>query len=380
MSISIKTEPDDTAQADTPQEGTFPEAAVSDKRLVEGESSLAFPTTTALQDSGAGPSALPTKPQPKRLRKVDLPEELKTRDLDWFKSNQNLVPTTEESIASSGEADASVGAPTLSPRKKTARIVPSRRLPRRVPLEVALDVAESMSTTFSPAAEVPVGISGSSPELSTEAEKMEDTSAAMDIDEQGFSSGIIDPAAEHPIVENDRDRSQPTLHRWTLTLRLSQRTQLPNSVAHTLPDTMVNGVESNVFLADEHSSLDVPLSESAGISGTNLLPPPVPHRDTATTIPDTQNTTDPHSPSMGFRTQREPPSQVAQELTSAEHRSSVDRSAEPDHAPRAVCISLACYRLPELFSTIKLENDPRLFTPMGSLNLIACKPRRSGIC
>lgn len=105
-------------------------------------------------------SSIPSKPQPKRARKAELSDELVARDLDWFKSNQAPPIVNEDRGAASSKAGESSPAlasdtahilgPSLSPKRKTARMVPSRRLPRRIPLDVAQEMKSGVYTSTLP--------------------------------------------------------------------------------------------------------------------------------------------------------------------------------------------------------------------------------------
>ncbi|KIK78149.1 hypothetical protein PAXRUDRAFT_342208 [Paxillus rubicundulus Ve08.2h10] len=257
-SLSIKNEPDETPQVGPPQASSPAEAAVSAKRPHDAESPLALHTTSALRDPGAVvPPPVQAKPQPKRLRKAELPDELIARDLDWFKSNQNSVPANEEPNASLSQVGESSTVPLAdqllvaaippSPRKETARMVPSRRLLRRVlafgntpevvesvitsvspptsepptqngfiglsteageagdaPTTLILDnapeVVESVFTSVPPPTAEPPTQNGSTG-LSSEADKVKDTFTAIDGGEPNPSSEIIDPVVQPPTVD-----------------------------------------------------------------------------------------------------------------------------------------------------------------------------------
>ncbi|KAF9220395.1 hypothetical protein BS17DRAFT_820681 [Gyrodon lividus] len=445
-SASIKTESYDTTQVGAPQASSSAEA-VSVTRPPDVEPSLAFPTISALQYSGAsGASAVLTKPQPKRQRKAELPEELKARDLDWFKSIQSSLPAHEEPSASSSQAGGSssispgdqpsVNAPSPSPKRKTARMVPSRRLPRRaLPLEVPPEVAECVTTSVlpPPATELSAEISGSTG-LSIKADEIEDTFAAMDVDEQNPSPEV---EAQPPTVGNSEEGNAPddpahdishykdppqpdppsvappSTEPPSIALLSAEpqpiiadplpinvdppapaEPQILKTTAYAPPATTENTMESSLASNVEPSPFDTLPPESADISGANAPPPTVLRRDMAVPAPDTENTANPPL-STNFRITRKSPSQVPQGLADASRRKFggnmvvmyglqgkpftsthnielnlsdplfsnilkwVNRKIEPHLAARGVCISLACYRLPELFATIKSGSNER---------------------
>ncbi|KIJ13133.1 hypothetical protein PAXINDRAFT_100842 [Paxillus involutus ATCC 200175] len=368
-SLIIKSEPDETSQVGPPQASSSAEAAVSVKRPHQAEPSPASHTISALQDpSAAVPPAVQAKPQPKRLRKVDLPDELIARDLDWFKSNQNSVPANEEpntSLSQVGESPTipsadqpPVAATSPSPKKKTARMVPSRRLPRRVlAFENAPEVAESDITSASPPTAEPPTQDGSTG-LSTEADEAEDTSIAMDVDEPNPSSETIDlaqpptvrsfeegnapddavqdtsyhinpvqsgspsaalPSPSPPSIPLPQEELQaipddlPLMDVDSPAPTVNAEPQIPEPTARALPKTTENGIDA---LGVEHSGHDTVPSESACVSG----PFTVPQRETATPPPGTENNADPLALNTNFRIMRELPTQVPQELADASHR------------------------------------------------------------
>ncbi|KIJ60334.1 hypothetical protein HYDPIDRAFT_32302 [Hydnomerulius pinastri MD-312] len=201
MSLNIKREPVDVEQHIMPQACASTSLA---QHSPETKHNLSSPTTTAPPDLST--SSASVKPQPKRLRKAELSEELKARDLDWFKSKQNIALPAGEPIAmaSTSQAGESSTAPlgnqppaivsSPSPKKKTARMVPSR-FPRRVlPPEVAQEMAESTSKSTSPplVTEPPVETSVSAG-TSKDADGIKDKPSAMDIDAQNHWPVQADP-------------------------------------------------------------------------------------------------------------------------------------------------------------------------------------------
>ena len=153
--------PDVSVHVDSPR-ARIPSDVVSDP--TDANPPLVSPV--APQELGENiSSSIPPKPQPKRARRAELPEELIARDLDWFKSNQALAIVNKDPGASSSKAVES--SPVLasqavhrspSPKKKTARMVPSRRLPRRITLDAAQEEKPDISPSTLPlTSEPPAG-------------------------------------------------------------------------------------------------------------------------------------------------------------------------------------------------------------------------------
>jgi hypothetical protein len=154
----VKAVPDVSVHVDAPQARNSSQVA-SDQ--TDANLSLVSPVTNIPQELSENiPSSIPSKPQPRRARRAELPQELIARDLDWFKSNQALATVNKDSGASSskaGESSPALGSDTAnilgwspSPKKKTARMVPSRRLPRRIPLDAAQEVKSGVSASALP--------------------------------------------------------------------------------------------------------------------------------------------------------------------------------------------------------------------------------------
>lgn len=161
MPSAAKESLDGTIQTDSPQTRNPSQAASPDQ--IEAILSVASPVTSTLQNPGENISlTVPSKPQPKRVRRAALSEEIIARDFDYyFKSIQSSAVVNEDPTASSkaGESSPALASDALhvptrspSPKKKTARMVPSRRLPRRITLDVTQGVESGVSTSTLPSA------------------------------------------------------------------------------------------------------------------------------------------------------------------------------------------------------------------------------------
>ena len=175
---------DGSTHVDLPQGHNSSEAASAGQR--EAAPSLASHTTNTPQHSGENVSpTVPSKPQPKRVRRAELSEELIARDLNWFKANQNPQMVKKDHNTSS--PNVSEASPTMLsdaphvpgqspwPKKKTFRMVPSRRIPRRVPLHTTQEVESGVS------ASEPLAEKGES------CENAREVPTPMDVDEQNPS-------------------------------------------------------------------------------------------------------------------------------------------------------------------------------------------------
>lgn len=192
-------------------------------RQTDASTSLASSVTSIPQQLRENISpTLPSKPQPKRVRVAKLSEEIIARDLDWFKSNQAPGTGNEEPSASLSKADESspvlvfdtAHTPGRSPslKKKTPRIVPARRLPRRI----------------SPDAAGIAGVSTSELPLSSEPlteEAFEDVSA----NEQKPSPERTGPDARSVAITESLDMQQVPPH------------ELPSSESPLLKTPFLNG-------------------------------------------------------------------------------------------------------------------------------------------
>lgn len=204
MPVAAEGDPDDTIHVDPPQARNPSEVASSDR--VEAIPSFASPVTNTPQGPGENiPPTVPSKPQPKRARRGELPEELIARDLDWFKSTQSSAIVNNDPGASSskvGESSPALASDTRQsplPKKKTFRMVPSRRLPRRIPLDATQGVKSGISTsTLLPASE-PLAEKGGS------CENAQDIAIQMDVDEHNPSLERLESDARSAAVPEARN-------------------------------------------------------------------------------------------------------------------------------------------------------------------------------
>lgn len=206
VSSAVKAIPDEFVHDDTPQARNPSEVASQDQ--IGAIPSLASGVINSSHDLAENTSStIPSKPQPKRGRRAELSEELIARDLDWFKSNQGIVVVNQDPSTSSSKANESslvlvsdithIPGQSPSPKKKTARMVPSRRLPRRISLNVAQEVESSVSASASPPCV--------SAEKAGSYENPEDVSVQMDVDERNPSLEIIDSNACFAAIPEARD-------------------------------------------------------------------------------------------------------------------------------------------------------------------------------
>ncbi|KAG8213482.1 hypothetical protein J3R82DRAFT_12020 [Butyriboletus roseoflavus] len=182
---AVKAIPDGSIHDDTPRAHDPSEVASSGQ--INANLPLVSPSTNTPQELSENiPPTIPPKPQPKRTRRAELSEELIARDLDWFKSNQAVVkedPSVSSSIVTESSPALASDTPhlprlSLSQKKKTARMVPSRRLPRRLPLNATQEVESGVSASALPPSELSAEEVGSF-------ENAEDVQ--MDVDEQNPS-------------------------------------------------------------------------------------------------------------------------------------------------------------------------------------------------
>lgn len=193
---------DDAPQAHNPSE-------VASSGQLKAIPSIAPAVTNTPQDHSENISqTIPSRPQPKRARRAELSEDLIARDLDWFKSNQGIAVVNEDPGASLSKANESspalasdtphIPGPSPSLKKKTARMVPSRRLPRRI----SLDAAPGAESGVSPSALPPPKPSA---EKAGSFEKIEDASVQMDVDEQKPSLERMNSDARSAAISEARD-------------------------------------------------------------------------------------------------------------------------------------------------------------------------------
>ena len=229
--------------------------------------------------------SIPSRPQPKRVRKAELPDDLIARDLDWFKSSQASIIVTEDLGASSSKVDETspslasdtVHVPGWSPslKKKTARMVPSRRLPRRVS-DVVQEAESGADGSVLPPASEP----------SAEENRSFDNAKEASVHEQkpyleGMESDA--PIAAIPEVYDTRVSPQlvvssnepPIKPEIPQTDYLQQLPSVDGSLLYSdsaifhhpsspLPDTKLDGLESMDISASELSSEAFP-SEPPGV-------------------------------------------------------------------------------------------------------------------
>jgi hypothetical protein len=278
---AVQAVPDGSVQVDAPR---APDVA---SVQTDANLPLASPVTNAPQQPGPNTSpSIPSRHQPKRARRAELSEELIARDLHWFKSNHAPAVVSEDLDASSAKADDSASAlasdtahvlgrsPSL--KKKTARMVPSRRLPRRISLDAAQRVESGVSASaFPPASEPPAGETRSSEGVSIQngheqkpsLERMEsDTrSAARDVqdvslrEELSFATSPSEPPIKAEIPQTGHRHQPPSVKAPSLNgeSAISPRPSTPP------PDT-IDGIESMDISASDLGSERV-ASEPPGI-------------------------------------------------------------------------------------------------------------------
>ncbi|KAH0832837.1 hypothetical protein J3R83DRAFT_11764 [Lanmaoa asiatica] len=409
---AVKAVPDGSVHEDTSQERDSSEVASSGQNLAIP--SLASPVTNTPQDPDENISpTIPFKPQLKRARRAELSEELKARDLDWFKSNQGIAAVNEDPIASTSKASES--SPALvsdtphilsSPKKKTARMVPSRRLPRRIPLDAAQEVESGVSAS---------GLPSKGGEKAGSSKNAEGFSVQMDVDEQNphsermesdaRSTAILEacdvqkipwhevsptpklqlalapsngppikpeipqidhqsPSDEPPFLNSESPISarqsaalpKPTLDRMksmgTSTSELHSESFLPETPAPQSPrmlqlrspilPPLVNAFEPPLDLKFRISQIWSGQPQQLGMDASQRR-----FDEEMTVIHSTQGKPFTHTHMIDISLNQSISSKISKW---------VNRKFHPSEASQGVCISLACYRLPEFFDKIKLES------------------------
>ena len=251
----VKTAPDGSAHADAPRVRTLTE-------IVPGQTDT-NPPLASPQERGENTSpSIPSKPQPKRARrtKLSLSEELVARDLDWFKSNQVSVvnedsskATLSPSVPTSDTAQIPQRSPT--PKKKTARMVPSRRFPRRVSLDAAQHVDGQQS--------------------SLETAESDARSATMQTAEIWPHGELPSPGPEPPLATASSNEP-PTILEIPQTAHQSPSVRAPmlnGGSPRPLPETMPENMESMDISTSDSGSEGM---SSGPYRRTKSSPPPSP--------------------------------------------------------------------------------------------------------
>ncbi|KAI9568165.1 hypothetical protein HD554DRAFT_2100326 [Boletus coccyginus] len=370
-----------------------PSEVASDQ--IDANSSLASPIMNSPHDLRGNISSIPSKPQPKRARKAELSDELVARDLDWFKSNQAPPIVNEDHGAASSKAGESSPAlasdtahilgPSLSPKRKTARMVPSRRLPRRIPLDVAQEMKSGVYTSTLPPGFESAGEEGRSFEI------VHDVSVQKKPSSERMGSDARSAAIPetHDMLEVLPHKELPSLE--SQPLAPSSKPSIPQT-DHQSPSVKVpllNG-ESVISVGSGSERLleFPPKPESTPPQSPRVLQLRGP------ILPPLMSTWEPPL-NLNFRISPTPPGQPQQsgvdanerrfdnkmtvihstpgkpfththmfdislnESISAKISKWVNRKFHPSEAPHGVCISLGCYRLPDFFDSIKLGSGRR---------------------
>ena len=213
---------------------------------------------------------MPSKPQPKRARRAELSEELVARDLDWFKSHQVLAIVNEDHGAPSSKAGESspalasdtahIPGPPPSPKKKTARMVPSRRLPRRIPLDAAQEVKSGVYiSTLPPGSESAGEVARSFEDVSVQKEP---------------SLERMESDARSVVIPETYDMQEVLLYKGLPSLEprlvASSSNELPIRPSIPQTDHQPPSVKAPSLNGESAISVGVPAMESMDISTSDL--------------------------------------------------------------------------------------------------------------
>lgn len=203
----VKAVPDVSVHLDAPRARNPSEVAPGQ---TDANLSLVSPVMNIPQEFGENiSSSIPSKPQPKRARRAELPEELIARDLDWFKSNQALATVNKDPSESSpvlASDTANIPGWSPLPKKKTARMVPSRRLPRRIPLDATQEVKSGVSASALPPASEPPA------EEAKIVENAEDDISVQKVNEQNPPLERIESDARSAAIPEAHDMQEVSWH------------------------------------------------------------------------------------------------------------------------------------------------------------------------